>query len=149
MNLKKKSSFIIFLFSLILSKEIYSIHHHPRIPINFLENSIFFGKKRVVLLNITKNEAEKLKKEIKIKNCEIENRKLEFLFKKNSEYYYLKNNKKEHSLTYVLPHKVSLIGLDGYLKYSNSEIESLDRYFLFIDQMPIRKKEKKSDKLCN
>ena len=149
MNLKKKSSFIIFLFSLIFSKEIYSIHHHPRIPINFLENSIFFGKKRVVLLNITKNEAEKLKKEIKIKNCEIENRKLEFLFKKNSEYYYLTNNKKEHSLTYVLPHKVSLIGLDGYLKYSNSEIESLDRYFLFIDQMPIRKKEKKSDKLCN
>lgn len=149
MNLKKKSSFIIFLFSLIFSKEIYSIHHHPRIPINFLENSIFFGKKRVVLLNITKNEAEKLKKEIKIKNCEIENRKLEFLFKKNSEYYYLKNNKKEHSLIYVLPHKVSLIGLDGYLKYSNSEIESLDRYFLFIDQMPIRKKEKKSDKLCN
>lgn len=149
MNLKKKSSFIIFLFSLIFSKEIYSIHHHPRIPINFLENSIFFGKKRVVLLNITKNEAQKLKKEIKIKNCEIENRKLEFLFKKNSEYYYLTNNKKEHSLTYVLPHKVSLIGLDGYLKYSNSEIESLDRYFLFIDQMPIRKKEKKSDKLCN
>ena len=149
MNLKKKSSFIIFLFSLIFSKEIYSIHHHPRIPINFLENSIFFGKKRVVLLNITKNEAEKLKKEIKIKNCEIKNRKLEFLFKKNSEYYYLKNNKQEHSLTYVLPHKVSLIGLDGYLKYSNSEIESLDRYFLFIDQMPIRKKEKKSDKLCN
>ena len=149
MNLKKKSSFIIFLFSLIFSKEIYSIHHHPRIPINFLENSIFFGKKRVVLLNITKNEAEKLKKEIKIKNCEIENRKLEFLFKKNSEYYYLTNNKKEHSLTYVLPHKVSLIGLDGYLKYSNSEIESLDRYFLFIDQMPIRKKEKKLDKLCN
>ena len=45
--------------------------------------------------------------------------------------------------------KDSLIGLDGYLKYSNSEIESLDRYFLFIDQMPIRKKEKKSDKLCN
>ena len=67
MNLKKKSSFIIFLFSLILSKEIYSIHHHPRIPINFLENSIFFGKKRVVLLNITKNEAHKLKKEIKKK----------------------------------------------------------------------------------
>ena len=149
MNLKKKSSFIIFLFSLIFSKEIYSIHHHPRIPINFLENSIFFGEKRVVLLNITKNEAEKLKKEVKIKNCEIENRKLEFLFKKKSEYYYLKNNKKEHSLIYVLPHKVSLIGLDGYLKYSNSEIESLDRYFLFIDQMPIRKKEKKSDKLCN
>ena len=65
MNLKKKSSFIIFLFSLIFSKEIYSIHHHPRIPINFLENSIFFGKKRVVLLNITKNEAQKLKKKLK------------------------------------------------------------------------------------
>ena len=102
----------------------------------------FFWKKKSSSFKYYENEAQKLKKEIKIKNCEIENRKLEFLFKKKSEYYYLKNNKKEHSLTYVLPHKVSLIGLDGYLKYSNSEIESLDRYFLFIDQMPIRKRKK-------
>ncbi|MBD23237.1 MAG: hypothetical protein CL572_06215, partial [Alphaproteobacteria bacterium] len=77
------------------------------------------------------------------------NRKIEFLYKKKNEYFYLKNDKKEDSLIYVLPYKVSLIGIDGFLKFSNNEIESLEKYFLYIDQMPIRKNEKKFDKLCN
>ena len=98
---------------------------------------------------ITKNEAKKLKREIQKAKCEIQNRKIEFLYKKKNEYFYLKNDKKEDSLIYVLPYKVSLIGIDGFLKFSNNEIESLEKYFLYIDQMPIRKNEKKFDKLCN
>ena len=82
MNFKKKK-FIIFLFSLIFYfKEIYSIHHHPRFPINFLENSIFLGKKRLIVLNVPKNKILKLKKEIKIKKCEIENENSFFCIKK-------------------------------------------------------------------
>ena len=148
MNLKK-SLILFFLLKMVIFQDIFAIHHHPRIPINFLENSIFFGKQRVILLNVTKNEAKKLKREIQKAKCEIQNRKIEFLYKKKNKYFYLKNDKKEDSLIYVLPYKVSLIGIDGFLKFSNNEIESLEKYFLYIDQMPIRKNEKKFDKLCN
>ena len=150
MNLKKKKSLIIlFLFHLTIFKGTFGIHHHPRIPINFLEGSVFFEKKRLILLNVTKNEALKLKKEIKKESCEITNRKIVFLYKKKNEYFYLENDKLEKSLKYVLPHKISLIGLDGYLKFSNNKIESLKKYFLFIDQMPRRNKEKRIDNHCN
>ena len=84
-----------------------------------------------------------------LKICEIENRKIEFLYKKQNEYFFLKNDKREDSITYTLPYKISIIGLDGFLKFSNSEIESIEKYFAFIDQMPLRKKEKQFDELCN
>ena len=67
----------------------------------------------------------------------------------DNEYFYLKNDQKESSLTYILPSKVSIVGLDGFLKFSNNEIQSLDQYFTFIDQMPLRNKEKQFDKTCN
>ncbi len=149
MNLKKNCLFVFFVCLFSFFKEVLAIHHHPRLPINYLENSIFFGEKRVVFMNISKSEALKLKKEIKQKKCEVENRKIVFLYKKNNEYYYLKNDQKESSLTYILPSKVSIVGLDGFLKFSNNEIQSLDQYFTFIDKMPLRKKEKQFDKTCN
>ena len=149
-NLKNKNcSLVFFLYLFLFFKETFAIHHHPRLPINFLENSIFFGKKRVIILNTTKNEILNLRKEIDDKICEIENRKIEFLYKKQNEYFFLKNDKREDSITYTLPYKISIIGLDGFLKFSNSEIESIEKYFAFIDQMPLRKKEKKFDELCN
>lgn len=150
MNLKKKKSLFLIILPLLFGlKEVFAIHHHPRIPINFLEDSNFLGKKRLILLNITQPEALKLKKAVELKNCEIENRKIEFLYIKKKEYFYLKNDEIEESLKYFLPHKISLIGLDGFLKFSNNKIETLETYFSFIDQMPLRKKEKKFDRLCN
>ena len=140
---------LIGIFSLLVFFQRNFAHHHPRLPINFLENSIFFGKKRVIILNTTKNEILNLRKEIDDKICEIENRKIEFLYKKQNEYFFLKNDKREDSITYTLPYKISIIGLDGFLKFSNSEIESIDKYFAFIDQMPLRKKEKQFNELCN
>ena len=44
--------------------------------------------------------------------------------------------KEKIQLLIHLPYKISIIGLDGFLKFSNSEIESIDKYFAFIDQMP-------------
>ena len=81
---------------------------------------------------------------MELKNCEIENRKIEFLYIKKKEYFYLKNDEIEESLKYFLPHKISLIGLDGFLKFSNNKIETLETYFSFIDQMPLRKKKEKN-----
>ena len=149
MNLKKNCLFVFFVCLFSFFKEVLAIHHHPRLPINYLENSIFFGEKRVVFLNISKIEASSLKQEIEDKDCEVKNRKIVFLYKKNNEYFYLKNDQKESSLTYILPSKVSIVGLDGFLKFSNNEIQSLDKYFTFIDEMPLRKKEKQFDETCN
>ena len=149
MYLKKNCLFVFFVCLFSFFKETIAIHHHPRIPVNYLENSIFFGEKRVVFLNISKIEASSLKQEIEDKDCEVKNRKIVFLYKKNNEYFYLKNDQKESSLTYILPGKISIVGLDGFLKFSNNEIQSLDKYFTFIDEMPLRKKEKQFDETCN
>ena len=150
MNFKKKNALtLLFLFQFFILKEVLAIHHHPRFPINFLEGSIFLGKKRLIVLNVPKNKILKLKKEVEDKKCEIENRKLIFLYKKKNEYFYVINNKIENSIKYILPYNISLIGIDGFLKYSNKEIESLEKYFLLIDQMPLREKEKEYDKPCD
>ena len=49
-----------------------------------------------------------------------------FCIKKN-EYFYVINNNIENSIKYILPYNISLIGIDGFLKYSNKEIESLEK----------------------
>ena len=60
MNLKKKKGLIIlFLFHLTMFKETFGIHHHPRIPINFLEGSVFFEKKVFVLSKKSLSSAKK------------------------------------------------------------------------------------------
>ena len=48
--------------------------------------------------------------------------------------------KREFNYLYFT-HKISIIGLDGFLKFSNNEIESIDQYFAFIDQMPLKKRK--------
>ena len=63
MNFKKKNALtLLFLFQFFILKEVLAIHHHPRFPINFLEGSIFLGKKRLIVLNVPKNKILKLKK---------------------------------------------------------------------------------------
>ena len=84
-------------------KEVFAIHHHPRIPINFLEDSNFLGKKRLILLNITQPEALKLKKAVELKNCEIENRKIEFLYIKKKNIFILKMMRLKNLLNTFYP----------------------------------------------
>ena len=67
MNLKKNCLFVFFVCLFSFFQEVLAIHHHPRLPINYLENSIFFGEKRVVFMNISKSEALRLKNEIEKK----------------------------------------------------------------------------------
>ena len=62
-------------------------------------------------MNISKSEALKLKKEIEQKKCEIENRKIVFLYKKNNEYFYLKNDQKEVLLHIFYPARFLLLDL--------------------------------------
>ena len=149
MKLNKKIFFFLLIFLSTFSIEnTYSIHHHPRLNVNLLENTEFFGKKRVLILDLENTEILNFLKDFKNNQCEIENHKLEILIKKENKYYYIFDNSKETSLNFFLPHKVSLIGLDGYLKSVDDNFSNLKKYFNLIDEMPIRKKETPFDKKC-
>ncbi|PDH54918.1 MAG: hypothetical protein CNE97_04865 [alpha proteobacterium MED-G10] len=149
MKLNKKIFFFLLIFLSTFSIEnTYSIHHHPRLNVNLLENTEFFGKKRVLILDLENTEILNFLKDFKNNQCEIENHKLEILIKKENKYYYIFDNSKETSLNFFLPHKVSLIGLDGYLKFVDDNFSNLKKYFNLIDEMPIRKKETPFDKKC-
>ena len=54
----------------------------------------------------------------------------------------------DKSLKLSIYNKVTLIGMDGEIKYENNIIESFDKYFSIIDKMPIRKQEMSEDKNC-
>ena len=149
MKLNKKIFFFLLIFISTFSIEnTYSIHHHPRLNVNLLENTEFFGKKRVLILDLENAEILNFLKDFKNNQCEIESRKLEILIKKENKYYYIFDNSEETSLNFFLPHKVSLIGLDGYLKFVDDNFSNLKKYFNLIDGMPIRKKEIPFDKKC-
>ena len=150
MKLNKKIFFFQLIFLFTFSPEnTYPIHHHPRLNVNLLENTEFFGKKRVLILDLENSEILNLLKDFKNNQCEIKNRKIEILQKNENKYYYILDNTEETSLKFFLPHKISLIGLDGNLKFVDDNISNLKKYFKLIDEMPIRKKEIPFDKKCH
>jgi len=149
MKLNKKIFFFQLIFLSTFSIEnTYSIHHHPRLNVNLLENTEFFGKKRVLILDLENAEILNFLKDFKNNQCEIKNRKIEILQKNENKYYYILDNTEETSLKFFLPHKISLIGLDGNLKFVDDNFSNLKKYFNLIDEMPIRKKEIPFDKKC-
>jgi hypothetical protein len=141
MKLNKKIFFfqLIFLYSFSFENT-FSIHHHPRLNVNLLENTKFLGKKRVLILDLENDEILKFHKDFKNNRCEIKNRKIEVFQKNENKYYYILDNTEETSFKFFLPHKISFIGLDGNLKFVEDNFSNLKKYFNLIDEMPIRKK---------
>ena len=101
MKLNKKIFFFLLIFLSTFSIDnTYSIHHHPRLNVNLLENTEFFGKKRVLILDLGNAEILNFLKDFKNNQCEIDNRRLEILIKKENKYYYIFDNSKETSLNF-------------------------------------------------
>lgn len=149
MKLNKKNFYFqvifLYLFSFVNT---FSIHHHPRLDSNLLKNTSFLGKNRVLILSSKDIEMSKLLKKYKNEECEIINRRIVVLLKKDNKYYNLSNNRQETIQKIILPHKVSLIGLDGNLKFVDDSFSSFKKYLNLIDEMPIRKKEIRFDIEC-
>ena len=74
-------------------------------------------KNRVLVLNLKNFELLKFIQDFKNNKCEIENRKIEILLKKDNKFYYISDDNQEINFKFTLPHKVSLIGLDDNLKF--------------------------------
>ena len=143
------SRIIKLLILILVFQDVYGIHHHKRVSQNFLIGTPYFWNNRIIVLNLTDFEHKKMKEDFIKKKCEIINRKLKIFVKKNNSLIDLEDNK----IT-VLPYfkfklKVVLIGIDGQLKYQSNILESFDRYFNLIDDMPIRQTESKDDSNCN
>ena len=67
---------------------------------NLLENTEFFGKKRVLILDLENAEILNFLKDFKKNQCEIKNRKIEILQKNENKYYYILDNTEETSLKF-------------------------------------------------
>ena len=149
MKLNKKIFYFQLIFLYLFSfVNTYSIHHHTRLDSNLLKDTRFFGKNRVLILSSKDIQILKLLKKFKNEECEIVNRRIVVLLKKDNKYFNLSNNRQEIIQKIILPNMVSLIGLDGNLKFVDDNFSSFEKYFNLIDEIPIRKKKIQFDKKC-
>ena len=102
-----------------------------------------------MVLNLTDSEHKKMKEGFIKKKCEIINRKLKVFVKKNNFLIDLEDSKIRDLHYFKFKFKVVLIGIDGEIKYQSNILESFERYFNLIDDMPIRQTESKDDLNCN
>jgi hypothetical protein len=126
----------------------FAIHHHERRSYNLLINSDYFWKNRLLILELNQFEYTEVEKKLNFYKCEIKNRKLEVFFKNKNNFLNMSSHQIDKSLKLSIYNKVTLIGMDGEIKYENNIIESFDKYFSIIDKMPIRKQEMSEDKNC-
>ena len=142
----KQFFFIIFFSSFFFFSE--AIHHHTRIYSNFFLKTKYFFSNRLIIFDTNDSENKLLKSLLFINKCKIDNRKLKIFYKKHNSYFDLENDEKETSLKLDLPYKVSLIGMDGELKFKSAKLPNFEKFFEIIDKMPIRQQEAKDDQLC-
>ena len=138
---------LLFLISVFVFEKSSAIHHHKRIPENFLVGTPYLWKNRILLINI--DEYEKIKLDLIKKECEIINRKLKIFIKKKKSFVDTKDSGNKFYLDSKFKFKVLLIGIDGEIKYQSDELEDLTKYFSIIDSMPVRQTEIEDDSSCN
>tara|TARA_B100000029_G_scaffold109201_1_gene100688 strand:+ start:307 stop:777 length:471 start_codon:yes stop_codon:yes gene_type:complete len=139
---------ILIFYNLFFPSKIHSIHHHSRLMINLLEGTEYLWKKRVLIFNLRGQENQRMVKSLMSNLCELRNRKLLVFFKRDKKYYNFITNDIDKSLKFDFPFKITLIGIDGDLKYKSQENEELDFLFKVIDKMPMRKNSLKKDRKC-
>tara|TARA_Y100001933_G_scaffold26929_1_gene22615 strand:- start:386 stop:820 length:435 start_codon:yes stop_codon:yes gene_type:complete len=137
------------LFLILVFQDVNGIHHHKRVSQNFLIGTPYFWNNRIIVLNLTDSEYKKMKEDFIKKKCEIINRKLKIFVKKDNFFIDLEDNKIKVFPYFKFQLKVVLIGIDGEIKYQSKILESFERYFNLIDDMPIRQTEWKDDSSCN
>ena len=137
------------LFLTLVFQDVNGIHHHKRVSQNFLIGTPYFWNNRIIVLNLTDSEYKKMKEDFIKKKCEIINRKLKIFVKKDNFFIDLEDNKIKVFPYFKFQLKVVLIGIDGEIKYQSKILESFERYFNLIDDMPIRQTEWKDDSICN
>ena len=143
------SRIIKLLILILVFQDVYGIHHHKRVSQNFLIGTPYFWNNRIIVLNLTDFEHKKMKEDFIKKKCEIINRKLKIFVKKDNFFIDLEDNKIKVFPYFKFQLKVVLIGIDGEIKYQSKILESFERYFNLIDDMPIRQTEWKGDSNCN
>ena len=143
------SRIIKLLILILVFQDVYGIHHHKRVSQNFLIGTPYFWNNRIIVLNLTDFEHKKMKEDFIKKKCEIINRKLKIFVKKDNFFIDLEDNKIKVFPYFKFQLKVVLIGIDGEIKYQSKILESFERYFNLIDDMPIRQTESKDDSNCN
>tara|TARA_B100001115_G_C15671553_1_gene324272 strand:+ start:85 stop:519 length:435 start_codon:yes stop_codon:yes gene_type:complete len=143
------SRIIKLLILILVFQDVYGIHHHKRVSQNFLIGTPYFWNNRIIVLNLTDFEHKKMKEDFIKKKCEIINRKLKIFVKKDNFFIDLEDNKIKVFPYFKFQLKVVLIGIDGEIKYQSKILESFERYFNLIDDMPIRQTEWKDDSSCN
>ncbi len=137
------------LFLILFIQDASGIHHHKRVSQNFLIGTPFFWKNRIIVLNLTDFEYEKIKEDFVKKKCEITNRKLKIFVNKNNSFVDLDDSKRKVLPDFKFKFKITLIGIDGGIKYQSNILESFERYFNLIDEMSLRQTEFKDDLNCN
>ena len=137
------------LFLILVFQDVNGIHHHKRVSQNFLIETPYFWNNRIIVLNLTDSEHKKMKQDFIKKKCEIINRKLKIFVKKNNFLIDLEDSKIKDLPYFKFKFKIVLIGIDGEIKYQSNILESFERYFNLIDDMPIRQTESKDDSNCN
>ena len=143
------SRIIKLLILILVFQDVYGIHHHERVSQNFLIGTPYFWNNRIIVLNLTDFEHKKMKEDFLKKKCEIINRKLKIFVKKDNFFIDLEDNKIKVFPYFKFQLKVVLIGIDGEIKYQSNILESFEKYFNLIDDMPIRQTESKDDLNCN
>ena len=137
------------LFLILVFQDVNGIHHHKRVSQNVLIGTPYFWNNRIIVLNLTDFEHKKMKEDFIKKKCEMINRKLKIFVKKNNFLIDLEDYKTKDLPYFKFKFKIVLIGIDGEIKYQSNILESFERYFNLIDDMPIRQTESKYDSNCN
>ena len=137
------------LFLILVFEKSHAIHHHKRISDNFLIDKTYLWNNRIILYDVDSYESEKIREDSLKRKCEISNRKLKILIKKNNSFIDIEDSKKKFSLNPKFKFKVTLIGIDGEIKFQSNDLGGLEKYFTIIDNMSIRKTEAKNDIICN
>ena len=137
------------LFLILVFEKSHAIHHHKRILDNFLIDKTYLWNNRIILYDVDSYESEKIREDSLKRKCEISNRKLKILIKKNNSFIDIEDSKKKFFIDPKFKFKVTLIGIDGEIKYQSNDLGGLEKYFTIIDNMSIRKTEAKNDIICN
>ena len=140
---------LLFLILVFVFEKSSAIHHHKRISGNLLIGTPYLWNNRIILFNTGSYEYEKIKEDFLKKECLIINRRLKIFIKKNNLFIDIKDSKNKLFLDAKFKYKVTLIGIDGEIKYQSNVFESFTKYFAIIDNMPIRQTEIKDDSTCN
>ena len=140
---------LLFLILVLVFDKTSAIHHHKRISENFLIDTPYLWNNRIILFNTGSYEYEKIKEDFLKKECLIINRRLKIFIKKKNLFIDINDSKNKLFLDAKFKYKVTLIGIDGEIKYQSNVFESFTKYFNIIDNMPIRQTEIKDDLTCN